>query len=85
MPPAGDTPLKPTRSLEREINDLENWIATVDEYLDVLAYAARNAATQQLARTIDLKIKAQLRRLASLKARRDSLRRVLSTKGGAGE
>lgn len=72
--------MKPTRSIEREINDLENWIATVDEYLDVLAYAAENADSARLAQTIALKIDAQLRRLASLKARRRALQQQLSPK-----
>lgn len=69
--------MKPTRSIEREINDVENWIATVNEYLDVLAHAAQNADSDRLARTIEHKIQAQLRRLASLHARRDALRRQL--------
>lgn len=69
---------KPTRSIEREINDIEQWEATVNEYLDVLDYAARNAESDALLRAIDLKIKAQLRRLASLQARRRALHRLLS-------
>lgn len=71
---------KPTRSQEREINDLENWIATVNEYLTVLAELARNARSEAQARSIDRKIKAQLRRLGSLKARRAALQHLLSPK-----
>jgi plasmid stabilization system protein ParE len=81
MPPAGELPLtKPTRSQEREINDLENWIATVNEYLTVLEEHAKNARSEAQARSTDRKIKAQLRRLASLKARRAALQQLLSPK-----
>lgn len=74
--------MKPTRSLEREINDIENWIATVNEYLDVLERAAANADTPDLLRTIERKIDAQLRRLGSLQSRREALRKQLSSKRG---
>lgn len=71
---------KPTRNQEREINDLENWIATVNEYLTVLAEHARRARSESEARSIDRKIAAQLRRLASLKKRRHALQQLLSPK-----
>lgn len=78
MAPAGDGALtKPTRSEEREINDLENWIATINEYLDDLARQARSAQTLAQIRTIELKQQAQLRRLASLQARRRAIKRQL--------
>lgn len=71
---------KPTRSQEREINDLENWIATVNEYLTVLEEQARHARSDAQARSIDRKIKAQVRRLSSLKQRRRALQDLLSPK-----
>jgi hypothetical protein len=66
--------------MEREINDLENWIATVNEYLDALAREAQTARSLAQIRSIDLRTKAQLRRLASLKARRQALKKQLGGK-----
>lgn len=71
---------KPTRDQERELNDIEQWIATVNEYLDILAHAAENADNRALLRVIDLKMQAQLRRLASLKARRQAIQKQLGGK-----
>ena len=81
MAPAGDGALtKPTRSMEREINDIENWIATINEYLDDLARQAQHARSEPQLRSIELRTHAQLRRLASLKARRQALKRQLGGK-----
>lgn len=66
--------------MEREINDLENWIATVNEYLDQLETQARRARSLEELRSIALRQQAQLRRLASLQARRQALRRQLGGK-----
>lgn len=66
--------------MEREINDLENWIATVNEYLDQLETQARRARSLEELRSIALKQQAQLRRLARLKARRRELARKLGGK-----
>lgn len=81
MAPAGGGALtKPTRNTEQEISDLENWTATINDYLDDLDWLARRAQSEAELRSIALKQRAQLRRLSSLQARRRALQRLLSPK-----
>ena len=71
---------RPSRAIAQEIDDVEQWIATVSEYLDVLEIAATNAASDRngrLQRVIQSKIDAQLRRLAELHRRRAELHQQL--------
>lgn len=71
--------LKPTRSQEQEIADLEDHIATVSRMLQLLSIAARNAASNpRLLREIAQEVQYQTAQLATLHARRDRLRRQLT-------
>ncbi len=61
------------RSYEREIEDLENHLATLHDHLDLLAALARNVVTDRARRKLHGQIDTAERRIAELQARRRAL------------
>lgn len=61
------------RTYEREIEDIENHLATLHDHLDLLAALARNVTTDRARRRLSGQIDTAERRIAELQARRRAL------------
>ena len=65
---------KASNDYARQAQDLEDWIAGVDEHLALLRALAANCVTESCRRRYAGKIAAAARRLVELRARRAALR-----------
>jgi len=65
----------PTPAQQREIEDLEDHMATINLLLDLLRALLADARTPKGAARLEREIARQVARLAALHARRDAIRR----------
>lgn len=72
-----------SRNYEREIADLENHMATLDEHLDLLAALARNTTNERARARLAARIAAVEATFAELKRRRAAIQARLNGKGPA--